>query len=698
MNKEDIKEYFEMFVLNYQPYKDIPEYQAIVKTLIDFYFDHSYNHINLPFKQAFEQQFIPIEFYNNLLLSIGFPKNIVSLLVEKDKKILLHSFMDYNRYKGTIDQLRLVGEKFGEDLGIYELFIDLKEINIVNQKLYTIHNQYYFNLEDVRLYDQLEINDSLLINNDEYIIRDKRYEDEHFRVYLDKIYNGSDYIFEDFMLKRWVFIPEPLYVSPNIAPVVTYLDYERIYQDTKRYFVSTEYLTASHKSENLVLPIKSNLLFLDYKKYQDVNSFYNLLAAIFLKEYYNERLVIFFRNGDYSISLGRLYKLWYYVLMKFYNYEIVDDTPTNIVSLDITNPNFDYVINDVEKLLKEYESLIDSSGFSIFYHKYITDKLYITDHQSSNISFEDYRLILENEIGTDLINYIDNRIETSSSDIKIYECNHILDEIFNSLITWSVIAKNENIGKNINYFLKILSFITYPLSMSPTYNLIMFLKPYHVELIKEISEYLKIRDIGNSAIVKSSIKDFTLKMLQASTFTMSEQILQAITYNTNLNDNAENALIIHGRLYFLSQLIKTLNIVAADLFNVSLEYIREIVNQPNSIHVVFELHPIIKSLVFALSNANIILIQNKKEIVNIIDKLDNILINLRPQSQINTISISPTIINLIDIDSSGYVFSDLDLSINLKTYDDSTLLNPPLETNKLKTTNVITHSYNLIKD
>ena len=74
MNKEDIKEYFEMFVLNYQPYKDIPEYQAIVKTLIDFYFDHSYNHINLPFKQAFEQQFIPIEFYNNLLLSIGFLK------------------------------------------------------------------------------------------------------------------------------------------------------------------------------------------------------------------------------------------------------------------------------------------------------------------------------------------------------------------------------------------------------------------------------------------------------------------------------------------------------------------------------------------------------------------------------------------------------------------------------------------------
>ena len=90
MNKEDIKAYFDLYVLNYQPYKDIPEYQAIIKTLIDFYFDHAYNSINLPFKQAFEQQFIPIEFYEKLLLSIGFPKKIISILTNKDKKILLH--------------------------------------------------------------------------------------------------------------------------------------------------------------------------------------------------------------------------------------------------------------------------------------------------------------------------------------------------------------------------------------------------------------------------------------------------------------------------------------------------------------------------------------------------------------------------------------------------------------------------------
>lgn len=693
MNKEDIKEYFELYVLNYQPYKDIPEFQAIIKTLIDFYFDHSYNHINLPFKQAFEEQFIPVEFYDSLLLSIGFPKKIISMLVAKDKKILLHSFMDYNRYKGTIDQLRLVGEKFNEEVGIYELFIDLKNINIVNQKLYTIHDQYYFNLEDVRLYDQLEINDLLLIDNNEYIIQDKRYEDNNYRIYLDKIYIGSDYIIEDFTLKRWVFIPEPIYIAPSVVPISTYLDYERIYQDTKRYFVSTEFLTASHKSENLVLPIKSNLLFLDYKKYQDVNSFHNLLAAIFLKEYYSERLVIFFRDGDYSISLGRLYKLWYYVLMKFYNYDFVDKTPVNIISLDTSNPNFDYVIGDVKKLLEEYDNLKDSAGFSIFYHKYITDKLYITDHEDSSISFEEYRIVLENEIGIDLINYIDNRIDSSSSEIKIYECNYILDEIYNSLLTWSILSKNENIGGNIGYFLKIFSFITYPITMSPTYNLIMFLKPYHVELIKEISEYLKIRDIGNSAIVKSSIREFTIKMLQASTLTLSEEILQTITYNTNLTDNAENALITHGRLYHINQLIKTLNIVVADLFNFSVEYIREIVNQPNSIHVVFELQPIIKSLVFALSNASLIVEQNKIENIELLNSLENLVINFKKQSQINTISISPTTINLIDIDSSGYVFSDLDLSINLKTYDDSTLLNSPL-----KTTNVITHSYNLIKD
>ena len=720
MNKEDIKAYFDLYVLNYQPYKDIPEYQAIIKTLIDFYFDHAYNSINLPFKQAFEQQFIPIEFYEKLLLSIGFPKKIISILTTKDKKILLHSFMDYNRYKGTIEQIRLVGEKFEEEVGIYELFIDLKDVVIPYYKLYAINEKNYFNLENVNLYNKLEPNDIIVINSINYsIIRKSVNEEGYYRVYINKQYIGENLAVEDFTVKRWAFVPEALYVAPNVNKVTDYFDYEKIYQGTKQYFVSAEFLTANYNNENLVLPIKSNLLFLDYKKYREINVFNNLLAAIFLKEYYDRRLVITFEEDkQYLISLGRLVKLWYYILFKFYNYNIVDSSPINILTIDITDVNFDYSISDINTLVNGktdlygnviefgYNNLKDTDDFSKFYFEKITSKFATTYHISRNISLEEYELLLENEVGVDLIDYLKNRISNSSSEYKEYEYNFILDEIYNSLITWSIFeSENGEEGKlisnNIGYFLKNLSFISYPIAMSPTYNLLMFLKPYHVELIKEVTEGLYIKDLGNSTILNTDkLKKYYLDFLRASTLSISDDILQTVIYN-NINNtvdgiNSDSAIVTHGRLYSINQLINTLNKVSADLFGLLVIYERESIAQPHSIRANHNIYPVIKSLVFVISNGFLFIKQIIKDL-NIVSDTFYQTINYDERSVLNILYKSINFIEMQDFDTSGYVNSDIDIDLNVVINDirnytnEFKLLNSPLKTNSL-----LSHSYNLI--
>ena len=720
MNKEDIKAYFDLYVLNYQPYKDIPEYQAIIKTLIDFYFDHAYNSINLPFKQAFEQQFIPIEFYEKLLLSIGFPKKIISILTNKDKKILLHSFMDYNRYKGTIEQIRLVGEKFEEEVGIYELFIDLKDVVIPYYKLYAINEKNYFNLENVNLYNKLEPNDIIVINSINYsIIRKSVNEEGYYRVYINKQYIGENLAVEDFTVKRWAFVPEALYVAPNVNKVTDYFDYEKIYQGTKQYFVSAEFLTANYNNENLVLPIKSNLLFLDYKKYREINVFNNLLAAIFLKEYYDRRLVITFEEDkQYLISLGRLVKLWYYILFKFYNYNIVDSSPINILTIDITDVNFDYSISDINTLVNGktdlygnviefgYNNLKDTDDFSKFYFEKITSKFATTYHISRNISLEEYELLLENEVGVDLIDYLKNRISNSSSEYKEYEYNFILDEIYNSLITWSIFeSENGEEGKlisnNIGYFLKNLSFISYPIAMSPTYNLLMFLKPYHVELIKEVTEGLYIKDLGNSTILNTDkLKKYYLDFLRASTLSISDDILQTVIYN-NINNtvdgiNSDSAIVTHGRLYSINQLINTLNKVSADLFGLLVIYERESIAQPHSIRANHNIYPVIKSLVFVISNGFLFIKQIIKDL-NIVSDTFYQTINYDERSVLNILYKSINFIEMQDFDTSGYVNSDIDIDLNVVINDirnytnEFKLLNSPLKTNSL-----LSHSYNLI--
>lgn len=93
MKYEDLVEYFESYVGAYKPYKDDKLYTNIVKFLHEYYLKHSYETIPTGFKTAFEEQNIPVEFYELLLLSNGFPKSLLDTLTFNNKYILLNSLI-----------------------------------------------------------------------------------------------------------------------------------------------------------------------------------------------------------------------------------------------------------------------------------------------------------------------------------------------------------------------------------------------------------------------------------------------------------------------------------------------------------------------------------------------------------------------------------------------------------------------------
>ena len=531
MNKEDIKKYFDLYVNGYQPYKDIPQYQAIVNTIVDFYFNHSYNELPLPFKKAFESQVIPTEFYNELLLSIGYPKEIVSNLIEKDKKILLNSFMDYNRYKGTIEQIRKIGNNFLEKIGIYELFIDLRKVDISTFSIYCIVGSDVIHVLDNLFLAKINIDDTIEVNNVSYRVLSKNFETND--VIIHKVFEGFENpnlaasSITDFVIKRWCFVPDPIYVS-DIPLVTKAFDYLEIYKKTKRYFVTTEQLYSEYFNKNLVLPIKSNLIFLDYLRYSDASWFNNLLSAIVLKEYYDERLTILFKDGAYSTTLGKAYKIWYYILMKFFNYDFVDMTPTNIIMLNIDHFNFIYTVDDIKSLIDEYSFLNSTADYSLFYHSKMTSVLKINNYVKNDLTLDQLLLILKSQVGVELMDYIENRLNNIPDGLKDYEYNFLLDEIYNSIITWSFLSEIPNVSSNIPYLMDNMSYISYPIEMSPTYNLLLFYKPYHVELIKRLSEV--IRDDKNTRVITDLTYGLFIKLFQASAFNISNYIEYKIKF------------------------------------------------------------------------------------------------------------------------------------------------------------------------
>ena len=634
MNKQQIREYFEKYVKNFKPYRLIPEYSRLINSLIDHYLDHSYSEINSPFKTAFENQIIPKEFYNNLLLSIGFPETLISIFTEKDKKVLLSSFMDFNRYKGTIEQFKKVGESFEEPLSIYELFVDYRKINIFYYHLYLVNNSNKIELENQIIFDTLRLYDKIIIDDEEFEVKELVKDNNRYYAIVDKPYVGEKTELLNFSIDRWVFIPSLIYKYRDNKTIDELFPYIDIYNKTYHYFVNIEELELQRKQENIILPLKSNLIFIDYNRYKEANTLNNLFSTIFLKEYNDSRLTIFFKDGDYSITLGRLYKLWYYILAKFYNYDFIDTDIRNFVLFDKHDFMFDYDINDISNIKNEYNNIKTGHDFSQFYYKYISSKLLQDEHIENSISLEDIEFIIRNEVGKELIDYINERVNNSHSEIKQYEYNFILDEIYNSVITWVALSEDNNITDNYEYFLNNMTRISYSIEMSPSYNLINFLKPYHTEIISELSEYIKINGKENIINTEILFKLF-IHMTQASFYNLSEYILQymqKIDYEyLNINTSC---------LFELNHISNQFTNKINDYINIKLKYMSSNENNisVSTIKSVNDIELVIKSIIPLISNFSLNInapIKNQIELLHSIEKLLTSILELN--IDINTI-------------------------------------------------------------
>ena len=621
LSSNDLKEYFEKFFVNYAPFRDSKVYSTIIDKLFNNYFNDAYNNIPTTFKDAYEEQKIPIEFYNNILLSVGFNNDILNKLSYKDKEILLKTFTNFNIYKGTLNQIQKVASDFEEELNLYELFIDFRTILIPYYHLTFFKNLDYVVAENEFIYDSIKVNDYLKIpgDNNSYRVVTKK---ELNKIYIDKPFDFDVIIdlyetendslrINNVNVDRWVFVPDLIYSGEKVKNQIInrFLDYDAIYNETRKYFISIEYLEANRDS--LILPIKSNLILIDYKKYRNINLLNYLFAAILLKEYRKTRMVIYFKDGKYLTNLERIYKLWYYVIFSYYNKGIsTNGLPNPALIFSIDSPYFDLKITDIEKLIIEYNNIQTQYESSLFYDKYFKTKLFPLQNNTTEIPLEQFKLLIENEIGLDLFEYVTKRIENAKGIDSEFECDFILDELQSSILTWAY----TNDIKHIDYLTDSLSYISTSVDLSPTYNLILFLKPFHVELVKESGEILEINNKFN--LMNSFHKyKFFISLYKASILNISHRLM-----NSELTLIPKDSLVINSKLksniFYSSKSILSM----IDSFFQSISYFEESTEFQNHKDL-FKLKLILNSFV-SLVNENIIIILKQNYDNNVIqDKI-----------------------------------------------------------------------------
>jgi hypothetical protein len=166
LSTDKIKTYFKKFVKNLSTFKENKLHNALIDYIINTYIDDSYKNIPLNHKIAYEDQVIPEEWYDTILLSNGFTKDIVSTISRQDKFILLQMFLDFNRYKGSVDQMIKVAYAFEDRLNLYELLLDQRDKYYTGHKFTFYNSKNYVSCHSKIILDSLDIGDFIYPGED----------------------------------------------------------------------------------------------------------------------------------------------------------------------------------------------------------------------------------------------------------------------------------------------------------------------------------------------------------------------------------------------------------------------------------------------------------------------------------------------------------------------------------------------------
>ena len=317
-----------------------------------------------------------------------------------------------------------------------------------------------------------------------------------YELYID--YNGVN----------WILKPVPVYRNEELPLKDSSILYSMVYETIPSLLVSEDQLTSLYNDNQLVLPIKSNILLVDNDLTTSVSLLYDVIVAVFLHTYQDNYIDIFFNDGTTSVQLKTIYYLWYYLLTKRYGLSwkslsplgmirfaygrIGTSFPTNIGGMPTT-------IEGLQDIIDRYDDIETSIERDAFY-KDIADAF---NDPAATSSIEATEETLYNSLlvlDSTLAMYINNRISNTLTDEKS-EIAKILSELYISLTVYVTTCNDTYFEKYSDYFLQYLPQILINPEDTTSYTILYNLKPYHVELYSKNSSGITCEDKFNQIFI-----------------------------------------------------------------------------------------------------------------------------------------------------------------------------------------------------
>lgn len=289
---------------------------------------------------------------------------------------------------------------------------------------------------------------------------------------------------------RWVLKPYLIIKGTRFNKIDSVLDYDEVYDQVPTLLISSTQLTSLKDAGNITLPIKTNLVMLDYNMTYHVSIMTPLIISTLLKEHGGDRIPIYFNDAEFLLELKELYFNWYYIMTYYYNTEFVSFNPTRLLYFsEYINP---YTLEDLEEI--QYK--LDKIDYAVDAVKFCDEHLtpyFQTIYQSGKTTKEDMRKYVLG-ISPNFLNYFENTIDGLSGDNLSRTVNDIVERMYDSLILYERSITDPLYKKYFNIFMLSLPHIILKPESTVSYLIMYNMKPYHVEFVTRYQNSIVCED------------------------------------------------------------------------------------------------------------------------------------------------------------------------------------------------------------
>ena len=576
---ENILEYFDKYVKSFTPYRDKPVYRAFIEFIIKNFVDIIYNIQPKDFKDLYEDQVITTSLIDLLLVSIGLPENLINTLTTATKLIIMKSFSDFERYKGTIKFVKTVGSNVNDNISYYELYTDFDptlenppgSYLVPIQKKYLPNNSYFlldtpendyyvwFNIDgkgkDPKLSDKFGIEIPI---NSRYDTNKSITQKIILELNLTNDFNvniNSNDLLEINLVKSgycggfnrgttqlsytmlvepkdngdWILRPKPIFIHPGMEQNTNTIRYEEAYNKIPNLLISVEQLNNLKRLNEIVLPIKTNILLLDYSSSISDNQLNKLFFTIIMDRIGDDYLTLYLSDesaSTYTTTYKTLIYFWYFLIQLYYNTPLPNIQFNQYVVMgSVYSSNL--TVEDIPKIEDEYNKAQTRDEILDFYKKYFIDE-YSRPFSSIQNTISGMKETAK-RLDPQLYKYINKRI--NDSEDQKYEIQLILDEIYASLtLSYRQYSSDPILYKYIHLVDSNITLISTDIKNTDSYKLIKELKPFHTDLL-ELSSNKFVIDDKFGALLMSVYVECLFTYTAVSAIHLNDQIVCKLPFD-----------------------------------------------------------------------------------------------------------------------------------------------------------------------